>query len=417
MNPSYLGIVKPLLAPRFGPLVAHVANILGQRGSVNLASLAQQCKLPLRVLKECLVVLIHHRLVNWRNPGDGNDAAATYSLNLANVLHSGLIPWLLDFVQKETGDNMKSFAEGVISGTFQDPPAVFLALGVLEEKYLLSSFPDATESRKKARTEGPKLYTLSLPAVLQLYRREVLAQTCSRLMKDARFVPLVRSLCDSKVLSLMDMGKCVPGLSGMEAKNLLDSLYWKVDWIERSSIPHLTFTCNLPKAKRFLAQGLTSCFVSYKWSGPSLRLLNILRAKGFLQDKTISAAALMPIKEVRERMYLMFTHGIVHMQEVPRTVDHAPNKTSYLWALDEAHRSWPAMALKAAASLTRQLEFIHGRKEASLLLLDKLSREDITEEMLSAAEKTSLDQYRFDQAVNYAQFLRLLTDLLILRHF
>lgn len=412
MNPSYLVIIKPLLLPRFGPLVAHVASVLGQKGSLNLLSLSQQCKLPLRVLKECLVVLIHHRLVTWRTLGEAGDSFS-YTLNFSCLLYSGLIPWLLAFVQKETGD-MGFLTDCIISGSCREPSSDLLTFGILEERFVIAL---NSERRKKAKIEAPKEYIVSLPAVLQLYRREVLANTSSKLMKDDRFLPLVRALYDSKSLAMMNMGKCVPGLSGMEAKNLLDSLYWKVDWIERSSIPHLSFTCNLQNAKRFLAQSLTSCYVSHKWSGPSLRLLNILRTKGFLQDKTISAAALMPIKEVRERMYLMFTHGLVHMQEVPKSIDHAPNKTTYLWALDEAHRSWPGLALKAAALMSKQLEAIHTRKELSSLLLDKLSREDVKEDMLAGSEKIALEQYRYDQAANYAQFLRLLTDLLVLCHF
>jgi hypothetical protein len=47
----------------------------------------------------------------------------------------------------------------------------------------------------------------------------------------------------------------------------------------------------------------------------------------------IADMALIPVTETRERLYKMLSCEFVHLQEVPRTADHAPSRTFYLWSV------------------------------------------------------------------------------------
>jgi len=40
---------------------------------------------------------------------------------------------------------------------------------------------------------------------------------------------------------------------------------------------------------------------------------------------------MLPLKEVRERLYKMLAQNYVQLQEVPKSNDHAPQRTFYLW--------------------------------------------------------------------------------------
>ena len=44
--------------------------------------------------------------------------------------------------------------------------------------------------------------------------------------------------------------------------------------------------------------------------------------------------ALIPAKEAKELLYKMFSEHFVSMQEIPRTPDHAPSRTFYLFTVE-----------------------------------------------------------------------------------
>ena len=64
-----------------------------------------------------------------------------------------------------------------------------------------------------------------------------------------------------------------------------------------------------------------------------------------LARNQIADLALIPVSETREYLYKMLSCEFVHLQEVPRTADHAPARTFYLWSVRMEHikrhvRAW-----------------------------------------------------------------------------
>ena len=255
-------------------------------------------------------------------------------------------------------------------------------------------------------------YKINLSNLVKLFKCQLVTEISLNILEQdskSHVKQLIRELCEQGQILASDLTK--PQLAKLE------ELYWIVNWIDRASTPSLTFSLNTRKLGKFLASSLIARFISVKWSTLSLRLYNLLKVKGFLQEKTISSLGLMPLKEVRERIYLLFLNGLVHLQEIPRTPDHNPDKTFFLWGVDEEHKVWPAFADRTCAYLALQAAKITKCNQSNQILLDKLSRRDITEAMLSQQELEGRAKYQADQAANFSQFQRLLTDLLILNYF
>jgi hypothetical protein len=413
MNPSFYSLVKPLLVPRFGPIVAHVAFELSQKGSLSIFAIHNFTKIAISAIKESLVTLIQHQLVKWKIDEDSD--LVSYWLCPENLVSSQLFYWALAFIKKEHPNKPELWeylVQIIINGsTNQEPP---IELSNFVTLFASQAITKISSPAKRIKLENPApSYKINLTNLAQILFKgqlvteislNIFEQDSANLLK-----PAIRQICEQGYVLAQGMSK--PQFAKFE------DLYWVVDWIDRTSTPNLTFTLNVQKLKKYLASSLIARFISVKWSNQSLRLYNLLRCKGFLQEKTVSSLGLMPLKEVRERMYLLFLNGLAQLQEIPRTPEHNPDKTFYLWAVNEEHKVWPAFAERASSHLAQQATKITKCMQVNQVLLDKLSRRDITEEMLSQNECEARDKYREDQAGNFAQFQRLLSDLLILNYF
>ena len=71
-----------------------------------------------------------------------------------------------------------------------------------------------------------------------------------------------------------------------------------------------------------------------------------------LELKQLAAMALLPDREVRPLLMCMMQAGLVMLQEVPRTGDHNPRSTTYLWCVDLD---------RACAALEREMLLTIGR--------------------------------------------------------
>ncbi len=114
----------------------------------------------------------------------------------------------------------------------------------------------------------------------------------------------------------------------------------------------------------FLQAKVIESVVQQRFGDLSLRIFRLLRMKKQLEQKGVrfldphgrsSAAltlncgtqhmharqiadlALIPVSETREYLYKMLSCEFVHLQEVPRTADHAPARTFYLWSVRMEH--------------------------------------------------------------------------------
>lgn len=131
--------------------------------------------------------------------------------------------------------------------------------------------------------------------------------------------------------------------------------------------------------------------VEDKFGGAAIRIMNILRDKGKLEEKHISKLALVSISETRDLCSRLFHASLLGLQEVPKTKDRDPAKTFFLWFVDEAKcRAWLLDHLYQ--SLARISQRRNDEMRRQLPLLRKVERSDVKQDtvgLLSEWERES----------------------------
>lgn len=122
------------------------------------------------------------------------------------------------------------------------------------------------------------------------------------------------------------------------------------------------------------------------------RVFNLLLSNATaLDDRLICKQALVPMQQAREILIKMARYGLVLSQEVPRTADHAPNRTSYLWRAspDNAVAALKNHLLQAIGNLLVRLE---AERRDHQDLIAKSERTDVRSapELLSEGERKAL---------------------------
>jgi hypothetical protein len=185
----------------------------------------------------------------------------------------------------------------------------------------------------------------------------------------------------------------------------LQVLAQNFDFIEaQTSLGANAFSLNLSKALRHVRLVLMESFIRARFGVASARIFRILLTKRMFEERQIAKVAMITSKEVRERLFALLKFGLVHLQEVPKSADHAPSRTIFLWSLSEkANYSNPLksaffrnFASKFTSALVnlRDLTVLEKRKHAQLL--EKVERSDVANnlDLLSPAEQKQLADLR-----------------------
>ncbi|KAL9550250.1 hypothetical protein MBANPS3_004816 [Mucor bainieri] len=166
--------------------------------------------------------------------------------------------------------------------------------------------------------------------------------------------------------------------------------------------------------KRHLFEGL----LKERFGVASCRIVRILVEKGKLEESQIQKLAMLPPKDVRFKLGVLLTHGIVDIQEVPRSADRATSRSFHLWfvSLDKCFDA-------LIADIYRTLTNLQQRKNEELVrrsrLLEKLSRIDVLANMELLNEIDKAEVGKMDTIVSRIEIAkdRLDAMLMMLRDF
>ncbi|NXO76371.1 RPC3 polymerase, partial [Sitta europaea] len=64
------------------------------------------------------------------------------------------------------------------------------------------------------------------------------------------------------------------------------------------------------------------------------RIFRLLLRKKHLEQKQVEDFAMVPAKEAKDMLYRMLSENLVSLQEIPKTPDHAPSRTFYLYTVN-----------------------------------------------------------------------------------
>ncbi|NWI41748.1 RPC3 polymerase, partial [Picathartes gymnocephalus] len=140
------------------------------------------------------------------------------------------------------------------------------------------------------------------------------------------------------------------------------------------------------------------------------RIFRLLLRKKHLEQKQVEDFAMIPAKEAKDMLYRMLSENLVSLQEIPKTPDHAPSRTFYLYTVNVmgAARMLLHRCYKSAANLMerRQHELRENKRlleksqrvEAILASMQATGAEEAqlheVEEMITGPERQQLESLK-----------------------
>ncbi|NXG60428.1 RPC3 polymerase, partial [Hemiprocne comata] len=137
------------------------------------------------------------------------------------------------------------------------------------------------------------------------------------------------------------------------------------------------------------------------------RIFRLLLRKKHLEQKQVEDFAMIPAKEAKDMLYKMLSENFVALQEIPKTPDHAPSRTFYLYTVNvpSVARMLLHRCYKSVANLMerRQYETKENKRlleksqrvEAILASMQATGAEEAQlqeiEEMITAPERQQLE--------------------------
>ncbi|CAI5495247.1 unnamed protein product [Closterium sp. Naga37s-1] len=99
----------------------------------------------------------------------------------------------------------------------------------------------------------------------------------------------------------------------------------------RSSDAH--YTIQSAKIIELVKLREVEAIVSQRFGPSACRLFRLLLSKNCLEQKQAAELAMISLADARQLLYRMMLDEFVQLQEVPKTADHAPQRTFYLWRI------------------------------------------------------------------------------------
>ncbi|XP_060109041.1 DNA-directed RNA polymerase III subunit RPC3 [Heteronotia binoei] len=153
------------------------------------------------------------------------------------------------------------------------------------------------------------------------------------------------------------------------------------------------YVINLHKALASLATATLESIVQERFGSRCARIFRLLLRKKHLEQKQIEDFAMIPAKEAKEMMYKMLSCNVVSLQEIPKTPDHAPSRTFYLYTVNvlPSARMLLDRCYKSVANLIERR--LHETKE-NRRLLEKSQR---VEAILASMQATGAEEAQLQE--------------------
>lgn len=159
--------------------------------------------------------------------------------------------------------------------------------------------------------------------------------------------------------------------------------------------------------------------VSQRYGDRATRLLRIVMEKKKIEEKQLAAIALMRQRDIRADLMALHDGGILELQEVPRSADRAPSRTTFLWTFS-GERAIPHLLKDIYMAMTRVLQRCDVERSAHGTVIDRLesmgSRKE-PEQALNSGEKRELTRLKRYEETLQIQLWKLDTSALIFGEF
>lgn len=178
------------------------------------------------------------------------------------------------------------------------------------------------------------------------------------------------------------------------------------------------YNANLLKVTEFMRQVVIESYIREKFGVVGCRIWRLLLIKGMLGEKEVAKLAMISNKTAREQLYLLVQSGLAFLQDVPKTLDHAPSRTFYLYYV-----SIPKCVntlIDESFEILTKIKLRRVRERSIMIpLLNKLQRSDVQEDedLITDGEKQALKRFNHIMDKLRVSEIRIADSLLILREF
>ncbi|NXX46714.1 RPC3 polymerase, partial [Tricholaema leucomelas] len=138
----------------------------------------------------------------------------------------------------------------------------------------------------------------------------------------------------------------------------------------------------------------SSPFPSCSWFGSRCaRIFRLLLRKRHLEQKQVEDFAMIPAKEAKEMLYKLLSQNFVALQEIPKTPDHAPSRTFYLYTVSVASTARMLLhrCYKSVANLIERRQY-ETRENKRLLEKSQRVEAILASMQATGAEATQLQE-------------------------
>uniref|UniRef100_A0A8C6EFD7 DNA-directed RNA polymerase III subunit RPC3 n=1 Tax=Microcebus murinus TaxID=30608 RepID=A0A8C6EFD7_MICMU len=150
---------------------------------------------------------------------------------------------------------------------------------------------------------------------------------------------------------------------------------------------------DLHKALACLATATLESVVQERFGSRCARIFRLVLQKKHLEQKQVEDFAMIPAKEAKDMLYKMLSENFISLQEIPKTPDHAPSRTFYLYTVNilSAARMLLHRCYKSIANLIERRQF---ETKESKRLLEKSQR---VEAIIASMQATGAEEAQLQE--------------------
>ncbi|KAI8380754.1 hypothetical protein BD560DRAFT_387024 [Blakeslea trispora] len=164
--------------------------------------------------------------------------------------------------------------------------------------------------------------------------------------------------------------------------------------VTRDELGAHQYAVNFKRLRQMIQQDILEGLITDRFGQASCRLVRILLDKGKLDEQQLQRLSMLPLKDVRQKLNQLMLHHIVRSQEIPRSATH----TFYLVYVD-LHQCFDELLVHVYQAIThlqqRKVEELQRRTR----LLDKLSRQDVMENMALLNEIDKVELTKMEKVI------------------
>lgn len=410
MSHLFKRLADEIIRGYFGERCTRVVDCLLTKGSLSLSAISINLRLHAKHVKEAIIVLIHHNIILYEEKLN----QVFYHIQMDRIIMLLAIPHhvclIEDFYQNseaaqlviECGKYGRLSIEHVSEGKIHLlkqmlDDEIFSLVDPSDSKYKTSLNMDQYATKRKIEYSSDNFTSFSNQgfyvminiekfkrmnqdyAILELAKEligehSVIVMRC--LLRQSSGVMLT---CN-QIAALLPKDFQLPIRKDNESRKSSIQIYLEHLMIQlgegivkRIDYSEDKYFIDRNAIWRILQDNALKAFISSKWGERSIAVYNILYMKGFLEDKAIMNLAMMTGKETRERLYQLLQDNLIQMQEIPRTLDHAPTRTYFLWNVDLV-KAVIVLQKRILQTVCNYMERIQHEKNRNLLLSQKLER-------------------------------------------